>query len=628
MKAGAVSLGLVFANDQQNIIPLFQRPYVWSEEDNWMPLWQDIRQAAEEVEAESQFQLPSQNQRTYFLGAVVLQDRPKPPQRVTLWSVVDGQQRLTTLQVLISAARAVAKGIGSIALAASFASLVENRKDAIHADYPDDLFKVWPLPQDRDAFLWAVSTSDVQKPAIDSQHKIVLARGWFEASIGEWALDAVKPETRLYHLLETLKNRMHLVQITLETNDDPQVIFEVLNHRGVPLDAADLVKNLLFQQFDHSGYSTQADQLLMDEWLPLDKKPWRDDVTRGRIRRKRVDILLSYWLTIESNQEVLVEHLFSDFKKWLVGDVKNATDVIPSIRLYADRMNAMRELPLSDQTGQLLERMEAAQATTPWPVLLYLYANDDIPIQQKHLAARAIDSYLMRRSICRWTTKDYNRLFLTVLAAAKSAEPATAGDAVVQSLLAQQADSRRWPTDNEFAQALLVPNLFYVVTRARLKSMLLAIEQHLHTGKTEPAAMLSYAEPTLNVEHLLPQSWEKYWPLSADFGASDYETILERRVRSVHQLGNLTLLTTKLNPSLSNKAWKEKKKDIQKYSLLRVTTASVLTAPDFVTSMDDLEWTETWDEQRIRMRGEWMRDQALEIWTRPCIEPEDSSIQV
>lgn len=618
MQAGDIRLGQVFANDQQNVIPHFQRPYVWTEESNWQPLWVDIRQAAEEVEQESLTGYYPSQHRTYFLGAVVLQTSRKPPKRVALLNVVDGQQRLTTLQILFAAARTVAHELGYSSTAGKFATLIENRPEVVHEDHPNDRYKVWPLPQDRKEFLWAVSPPEGCGPPPDPDHRIVKARAWFETTVRDWIQEAEDPEARLLHLHETLTSRMQLVQISLEQSDDPQVIFEVLNHRGVPLDAADLVKNLLFQQLVHRGMASKADTLLMEAWLPLDKKPWREEISRGRVRRKRIDLLLSYWLTIETIEEVPVEHLFSDFKKWLLGDQHDVTEVIRSIRHYADRMEELRHLPLSDPIGQVLDRMEAAQATTPWPVLLYLWANDAVPMEQKRLAAAAIDSYLVRRSVCRWTTKDYNRLFLQVLAAAKTAEPHHAGEAVVDSLLSQKADSRRWPSDEEFSQALQVPNLFHVITRARLKSMLLGIEHSLHTGKTEPTELLSYVDGRVNIEHILPQKWETHWPLGAAPGDEDYDSILERRQGAIHSLGNLTITTSKLNPSMSNKAWEAKRKELQKHSLLRITTASVLSAPDPTTAMSDETWAAEWNEERIDRRTDWLRDQALRVWPKPA----------
>lgn len=617
MQAGAVSLGLVFANDQQNIIPHFQRPYVWGEEKNWQPLWEDIREAAEEVEGEDNSPYLKSDTRTYFLGAMVLQHRPKPPMRVVLWDVIDGQQRLTTLQVLVSAARAVALAIGETPLAASFAGMIENKPDTIHKDYPNDRFKLWPLPHDREAFLWAVSTDPNTGVPPDSKHLIAQARVWFERVIGEWTRDAEKPDHRLYNLLETLKNRMQLVQITLEGKEDPQVIFEVLNHRGVLLDAVDLVKNLLFQRLEHSGKSVEADDLLTHVWAPLDRKPWREEVSRGRLLRKRADILLSYWLTIEQGKEVPVEHLFSDFKTWLHGSDREAADVIRSIRHYADRMEAMRALPLSDPVGQVLDRLEASQTTTPWPVLLYLHAKDDIPVDQFRKAAKAIDSFIMRRQVCRMTTKDYNHLFVSVLAAAKVADPSSAGDAVVQSLLGQESDSRRWPTDDEFDQMLAVDNLYHVITRARLRSLLLALDLQMRTDKTDPGALLSYADGSLNIEHILPQKWETKWPLGLEQGDDGYDEALSRRWRLIHQLGNLTLMTSKLNSAQSNRAWPDKKQELQKYGLLRITTGSVLSAPDSAPDTLRSTWAEDWNEDRIEARSKYLRELALKVWPRP-----------
>lgn len=618
MQAGAKSLGQVFAPDQQNIIPHFQRPYVWDAERNWQPLWEDIREAAEEVESEASVPLLKSETRTYFLGAMVLQHRPKPPQRVFLWNVIDGQQRLTTLQVLVGAARGVAMSIGATSLAANFASMIENQTQALHPQYPDDRYKLWPLPQDRPAFLWAVSTESGAIPSPDPKHRISQARSWFERTVRDWALESQDAETRLYYLIETLRNRMQLVQIELEASDDPQVIFEVLNYRGVPLDAVDLVKNLLFQQLEHGGKSAQADSLLTHVWAPLDREPWRDEVSRGRLLRKRADILLSYWLTIEQGKEVPVEHLFSDFKTWLQGSDCDAADVIRSIRHYADRMEAMRALPLSDPIGQVLDRLEASQTTTPWPVLLYVFANDQVPPAQRHVAAKAIDSFIMRRQVCRMTTKDYNHLFVSVLAAAKAADPASAGDAVIQSLLAQESDSRRWPTDEEFDHMLAVDNLYHVVTRARLRSLLLALDLQMRTDKTDPGAALSYADGSLSIEHILPQKWETNWPLALQPGDEGYEEALDRRWRSVHRLGNLTIMTSRLNSAQSNRAWPDKKQELQKHGLLRITTGSVLSAPESIPHSVEVTWADDWNEDRIEVRGTYLRELALKVWRRPA----------
>jgi hypothetical protein len=615
MQAGDVKLGKVFANDHQSVIPIFQRPYVWDQEDNWEPLWTDVRTAAEEVEAETEPQSGTgqSKPRTYFLGAVVVQERYRPPRRLGSSHIIDGQQRMTTLQILFAAARAVAHDIAADSVVGRFTSLLENRAETVHEAFPDDRYKVWPLPQDREAFLWAVRGSDDDVTALAPDHRLVRARVWFEREIGDWAQAAPNPAQRLDDLFYTLQERMQLVEIVLDAGDDPQVIFEALNHRGVRLDAADLVKNLLFQTVESQGEHQHSEELLMNAWLPLDAEPWRGQVTTGRIRRALIDLLLAYWLTVQKRQDVLVEHLFADFKKWLPESGRQASDVIRDIRHYAETYQRVRGLPLTDPTGRLLDRMQT-MTTTPWPVLLYLHATDDVPNDQRAIAARAIDSFLMRRAVCLMTTKDYNRLFVQVLADAQQSDPTRAGHAVVRSLWNQTADARLWPDDQTFLAALIANDLYRRSYRARLKALLVGLENHLRTPKTEHAPALSSADPRLNIEHVLPQKWETHWPLND----GDSEESLKKRHEAVHQLGNLTLTTTKLNPSLSNREWPHKKDSLGAHSLLRLTTSSVLSAPEGLRDKWSNErWAECWDEDRIQLRTLWLAGIALQAWPKP-----------
>ncbi|WP_167518893.1 DUF262 domain-containing protein [Streptomyces chryseus] len=615
MQAGDVKLGKVFANDHQSVIPIFQRPYVWDQERNWEPLWGDVRTAAEEVEAEAGQEggAGPAKARTYFLGAVVVQERHRPPRRLGSSHIIDGQQRMTTLQVLFAAARAVAQELGAESVAGRFTSLLENRAETVHEAFPDDRYKVWPLPQDRNAFLWAVRRGEDQRAAPDPQHRLVRARLWFEQEVGDWVRGVEKPAQRLDDLYYTLQERMQLVEIVLDTGDDPQVIFEALNHRGVRLDAADLVKNLLFQTVDAQGQHHRAEQLLMQGWLPLDAEPWRGQVTTGRIKRALVDLLLAYWLTVHKREDVLVEHLFADFKTWLRGSGAQAADVILDIRHYADTYLRLRDLPMTSPTGRLLDRMQTMTAT-PWPVLLYLHATDAVPDEQRAIAARAIDSFLMRRAVCLLTSKDYNRLFVQVLADARQSDPSQAGDAVVRSLRGQTADARLWPDDTMFLEALLAPDLYRRSYRARLKALLVGLENHLRTPKTEVGPVLSSTDASLNIEHVLPQKWETHWPLTED-SDGDHEQRLKRRQDAVHQLGNLTLLTTKLNPSLSNQAWGRKKEELRSHSLMRLTTSSVLSVPEGLGAHWDGEaWAVTWDEDRVALRSLWLARAALHAW--------------
>jgi len=164
-------------------------------------------------------------------------------------------------------------------------------------------------------------------------------------------------------------------------------------------------------------------------------------------------------------------------------------------------------------------------------------------------------------------------------------------------LMASDADTLRWPTDEEFTTTLLNDRLYRTLTRKRLRMFLRALEQQLRTGKTEDLQL----PPRLTIEHLMPRQCKKHWPLPED-AAADAE---DRRDHVVHTLGNLTLLTRKLNPSVSNGPWEKKISQIPRHSLLRLNKE--------IEAHDN----GTWDEATIHARGKALATLACKTWPRP-----------
>ncbi|MFF3655606.1 HNH endonuclease family protein [Streptomyces olivochromogenes] len=168
-------------------------------------------------------------------------------------------------------------------------------------------------------------------------------------------------------------------------------------------------------------------------------------------------------------------------------------------------------------------------------------------------------------------------------------------------------------TPDTASAALILPDLYRRSYRARLKALLVGLENYLRTPKTEHAPVLSSSDPRLNIEHVLPQKWETHWPLTD----GDSEKALKERHEAVHQLGNLTLTTTKLNPSLSNREWLRKKDDLRAHSLLRLTVSSVLSVPEGLGEKWSTDrWAACWDEDRIQLRTLWLARIALQAWPK------------
>ncbi|MEU9738464.1 DUF262 domain-containing protein [Micromonospora chersina] len=610
MKADTVQLVHIFGTDRRHVVPVFQRPYVWDEERNWAPLWSDVRAAAEEVEAEMNGTADafSGTSRTHFLGAIVLERMPPAPGRILAMNVIDGQQRLTTLQVLLVACWAAAREHGAENAEGLLKLLLNNTEQLVHKQHPYERYKVWPSLPDRDAFKALFAA---QLPlARPGEHRLIAARRYFDDEMSAWLAESPDPVERADALVIALRERLGLVEIQLEGHDDAQVIFETLNDRGTRLRASDLVKNTLFRLAEQQGEDVTA--LHQKYWVPLEAGWWGEEVTTGRFKRARIDLLLSYWLSIHTGLEVPVERLFADFRRWLASSKASAAEVLADLAHHGRAMQRMDSLPASDPTGRLLQVLNLLSTTTPVPILLHLQANDGVSAEQRAIAAGAIESFLVRRFVCGLTTKDYNRLFMSVLQNLRGADAAVVGEHLRNQLAGQTADSRYWPEDGEFMKGLLQRNLYRLLRGPRLRVLLGGLESHLRGEKSEMAFSPAWAAK-LSVEHLLPQQWEQHYPLRTDKPA---ERARELRENAIHMLGNLTLTTSKLNSSISNGPWPVKRAALNKHAVLLLTSASVLQAPSGLPDDMSRSWTHGWNEDQVVVRSAVLGAVACFAWPR------------
>ena len=310
MKPATHTLKSLFESDVRYVVPLYQRPYVWTKDKHWEPLWGDIQDVLDHYLSHD---LESSEAMSHFLGALVLDqevDAAGPLRRAA------GNRWPAALNNTSAAACRGNKelagcrpGEGGRLLKA----LIQNNPDL---EEGDGLFKVWPTNANREAFRIAMNTDGIGGEN-DPDNSIQEAAIYFQEAIDEWVSDDNPADdekgVRYEALRVALTDLLNIVSINLEEGDNAQVIFETLNARGTPLLAMDLVKNAVFHRASKEGID--VDQLHEKVWLPeLGADYWREEQRQGRLTRPRAELFLMHWLAVELGRIMPATELFTQFR--------------------------------------------------------------------------------------------------------------------------------------------------------------------------------------------------------------------------------------------------------------------------------------------------------------------------
>lgn len=597
----------LFERDVRYMVPLYQRPYVWDEEHQWAPLWDDITALLQHQETGDTAGLWS-----HFLGAIVLELEQTVPGQIPRFTVIDGQQRLTTLQLLLAAAATAVAKVGAENDAALLRDLVTNNPRKATGN---EQLKVWPTNANRAAFMVVMSPNGPPPGhADDPNNRIDEAFGYFTGRVSEYLQgfdedQALEAESglgeamaeRAERLRITLCDFLKLVSITLERGDNAQVIFETLNARGTPLLALDLVKNAAFHQAARQGADTDA--LYEQVWRPqLDDDYWRQERRQGRLNRAIAELFLMHWLTMRLERVIPATELFPRFRQHVLRPTTAADSLIREVCADAQVMRSFDAPPPRSPEAQFFARLAALDAGTVLPVVLLLFRSPEVTEARRRRALPILESWLARRALMRLTAKNYNRLVPRLVARMK-ADLAHADYALLEALSGGEGEISRWPGDAEFAEFLRTREVYGTVSAPRLIMALAAVEGGLYTNKTEVPDLVE----SLSLEHLMPQAWESYWPLLDAEGRPLEGAALEEaaavRRSALGLLGNLTIVTPAFNSSLSNAAWSTKRLELNRHSRLLLNAR--------------VAERETWDEQAISERGAWLAEQLVRIWPGP-----------
>lgn len=604
MQAETRTLTHLFQLDVRYVVPLYQRPYVWSARQQWAPLWEDIATVADHVLYEG----ATSKSPAHFLGAIVIEQQENPPGSPQRFLVIDGQQRLTTLQLLLAAAARTADEMGCSDEGDLLRRLTSNNEKLAHGD---ERFKVWPTNANRAAFRAVMRTAVAEQTSDKSE--ISDAYDFFRQKIASWVTDDATdvqesaPEKHFTALRITLGELLKLVSIRLEDGDNPQVIFETLNGRGTPLIALDLLKNAVFLKAEREEANT--DKLYGEHWAPeLDLDYWRDDRRSGRLFNKNGDLFLQYWLVAELAEPVPATELFDVFRTKILQrqTCPPMTELIPTLTRDAAALRNFQDAPAGSADRRFYDLLELLDTTTLMPIVLTLLRSEEVTIERRANAFRILESFLVRRMICGGTTKNYNRLFAALISDIKD-DLAHADHIIATRLAAETAPANRWPSDHEVRTTVLTRDMYGQRRQDRLVMVLRRIEERLRSldNKTEQGLATT---SNLTLEHLIPQKWEPHWPLD-----DSQEDPLAWRSSHLHKLGNLTLTTGQLNSSLSNGPWhaphqpKDKRRSLVDHSLLKLNSTVVTQYPKSFTETD------------VDERSAYLADLISQIWRGPDV---------
>jgi hypothetical protein len=637
MKPSKLSLVELFEKQRRYAVPLFQRAYVWDAEQQWEPLWQDLTGRAEAVLARDARGSRSDRIENHFLGAVVINQIRVYGRQVDTVEVIDGQQRLTTLQVLLAAFRDLVKETAESRLHDDLVRLTENGgvREAEH-----ERFKVWPTNADRvdfEAALVAGSMGELEarypvyrrkfarRP--DPRPRLVEAYLFFASRLrafcvgapgdgqADKGVEAAFLTDRAHALFEALKRHIQVVVIELEDDDDPQVIFETLNARGIPLLPSDLIRNFIFLRATQQG--EDPDALYRTLWRDFDERAddadrrsnepfWKQSDGTGRLRRTRLDLFLYHYVQCVSGQDVVIGHLFQAFRRWWdAEDKRSVAEELKQLRRHSDVFTTLVSPRGDGRTALFATRLQALDTTTVYPVLLLI-----LVMERERVAPGDVDgiltdleSYLIRRLVCGRSTKNYNHFFLAMRQKLAASTGPISRATVQRLLLAPDGAGGEWPDDHQFAKAWLESPAYETLKARRCEMILTALDRAMQTSKQEALTLPGQ----LTVEHVLPQQWVTAWPAPLPEVSRTDETGEERRDRLLHTFGNLTLLTRELNASVSNGPFSAKRPEIAQQSALRLNTY--------------FQDATTWDEAEILKRGALLLEYARRVWPRPHAAP-------
>ncbi|MCS3900847.1 DUF262 domain-containing protein [Methanococcus voltae] len=542
--------------DKQFIIPVYQRNYDWTIE-NCGQLFNDIVSIAKE------------EYNNHFLGALVSIYHDDGIGQDYL--IIDGQQRITTISLLLLAIYNLVKNQN---LETKFNPEQILESFLINKYTKSKRMRLKPINEDNSAFIKLFNNEEsefIQESNITSNYLFFLER--------------IKKEEVTLDELYTAIGKLEIVDIKLQSSDDPQLIFESLNSTGLSLQQSDLVRNFILMNEEPKV----QEKYYEDYWFKIEKNTGnhisdfiRDYITfkeRNAPKTNRTYIAFKKFVSLKE-QDYSKENLLKELLKFS--------------KYYKTIIN---EDGPNDEISKELSNINKLEIKVCYPFLLEVFddhANSIINDDELLEILKIIESYSFRRSICNESTASLNKLFMTLGRDLKKNEDYTQNYLdILKYVLSNKKSKQRFPNDEEFSEKL--PTVDIYAMKKKLIYLLHTLENYDNKEYVDVEKLL--AKNMLTIEHIMPRTLTKRWRIAL---GRDYGEIHEKYVDTI---GNLTL--TAYNSEMSNKSFKDKK------TMKNGFNSSKLSINAGISTFKN------WNSQSIEERALNITKKALNIWSYP-----------
>lgn len=566
MQAGETTLNKLLNTSRQFIVPIFQRNYSW-QKSQYEQLWFDILRASKFKEKQN-----------HFIGSIVYIDMGTPAGRPQQLLLIDGQQRLTTISILLCA---IKDYVQKFNLETKLINLAKIKNQFLYNsdEIDEDRYKLLLNVQDKETYIKLIDNTifTVNKPATN----IIKCYEFFYERIE----DFIKQYGQIDEIYAGIF-KLSLVSISLDKDsDNPQMIFESMNSTGKDLSQTDLLRNYLLMDLTPEKQT----RLYKTYWKPMEEL-FGEDIYKNDVNK--FDYFIRDFLTLKSDTGHIckINNVYENFKRYYLDNNCEKFAVLKDLFTYAKYYACIDLLQENDDELKLYwQEFKKLDSHVVYPFLLKLYDDYSRQILIKEdfkKILQVVISYLWRRAICEIPTNSLSKTFATLYQAVDKEDYV---NSIIKAFVFKSS-YKRFPSDYEVREKLQTKDIYHFRLR---KYLLEALENYYHKEPID----LNTANYT--IEHIMPQNIEHNLSWQQMLG----ENWQEVHSLYLHTLGNLTI--TGYNAEMSNKSFGEKVNGESgfKHSHLKLNESIVQ--------------CDVWNKKAIQRRTNILTDIILKIWKYP-----------